>query len=66
MTEKNGIMRFFRHRVITDENISQIFNSTAERLNMLSPNCAEKSAGLRKLLESRDCFLRAITKEKNG
>jgi len=23
------------------------------------PNCAEKSAGLRKLLEAKDCFVRA-------
>lgn len=24
------------------------------------PDCAEKSAGLRKLLEAQDCFLRAL------
>jgi len=33
-------------------------------MNKDLPNCAEKSAGLRKLLEAKDCFVRASIEEK--
>lgn len=29
------------------------------------PDCAEKSAGLRKLLEAKDCFVRAALEKQN-
>lgn len=28
------------------------------------PDCAEKSAGMRKLLEAKDCFVRAALEKK--
>ena len=31
----------------------------AKAMNGLLPECAEKTAGLRKLLEAKDCFVRA-------
>lgn len=35
------------------------FAMMAEHLDANLPECAEKSAGLRKLLEAKDCFVRA-------
>lgn len=35
--------------------------SVSDEMDAILPECAEKSAGLRKLLEARDCFLRAMT-----
>lgn len=34
--------------------------SLAGSMDAQLPDCAEKSAGLRKLLEAQDCFLRAL------
>ena len=55
---KNGIIQFFSNP--TDD-ISKLFYDLVDKLEISIPNCAEKSAGLRKLLEARDCFIR--TKE---
>lgn len=39
--------------------VSAPIGELAEKLNEELPDCAEKSAGLRKLLEAKDCFVRA-------
>ena len=39
--------------------VSEPCGELATRLDELLPECAEKSAGLRKLLEAKDCFVRA-------
>jgi len=39
--------------------VSAPIGELAEKLNDELPDCAEKSAGLRKLLEAKDCFVRA-------
>ena len=38
---------------------SKMVFDLANEINLLVPDCAEKSAGLRKLLEAKDCFVRA-------
>lgn len=39
--------------------VSQPIGELAEQLDAALPACAEKTAGLRKLLEAKDCFVRA-------
>jgi hypothetical protein len=36
----------------------------AQQMDNNLPDCAEKSAGLRKLLEAKDCFVRAKVEER--
>jgi hypothetical protein len=63
MTAKvvNPIMRFFTYEHLQEpmREVSKQICDLAERLNCL-PDGPEKSAGLRKLLEAKDCFVRAI------
>lgn len=39
--------------------VSEAVARLAEGIDSNIPDCAEKSAGLRKLLEAKDCFVRA-------
>lgn len=39
--------------------IGALFYNIADELDSVLPECAEKSSGLRKLLEARDCMFRA-------
>jgi hypothetical protein len=39
--------------------VSMAAASLAKEIDENLPDCAEKSAGLRKLLEAKDCFVRA-------
>jgi hypothetical protein len=39
--------------------VSKPIGELAKLMNDTLPDCAEKSAGMRKLLESKDCFVRA-------
>ena len=41
--------------------VSQQFAALAEDMVRILPFCAERSAGLRKLLEAKDCSVRAAT-----
>lgn len=57
----NPIMKYFQYthlpRHLAD--VSQPICEIAEQYDHALPDCAEKSAGLRKLLEAKDCFVRA-------
>lgn len=44
--------------------VAEPFRIMAEALDERLPECAEKSAGLRKLLEAKDCFVRAKLEDK--
>lgn len=57
----NPIMQFFAYRHLPEhlQAVSRVLGETAEILDAQLPNSAEKSAGLRKLLEAKDCFVRA-------
>ncbi len=58
--EFSGIMRHFafKHLPNSLQEVSEPLCELAFLMNSL-PDCAEKSAGMRKLLEAKDCFVRA-------
>lgn len=55
------IMQYFAfaHLPETLQRVSKPIGELATRMDILLPNGAEKSAGLRKLLEAKDCLVRA-------
>ena len=55
------IMRFFQFDHLPEKlrAISEPISEMAHKFDESLPDCAEKSAGLRKLLEAKDCFVRA-------
>lgn len=61
VVNSNPIMRYFSYSHLNPElqTISKPVGELAEVMNQLLPNSAEKTAGLRKLLEAKDCFVRA-------
>ena len=59
----NPIMKFFVYEHLPEgplREASAYVCRTAEVLDQNIPDSAEKSAGLRKLLEAKDCFVRAV------
>jgi len=57
----NPIMKYFEyaHLPETLQDVSKPFGDLAEKMNAELPDGPEKSAGLRKLLEAKDCMVRA-------
>lgn len=55
------IMKYFSYEHLPDvlKAISKPIGELAEKMEAELPDGPEKSAGLRKLLESKDCFVRA-------
>lgn len=55
------IMKFFAFEHLPEKlrAVSQPFGELAQRMVETTPPGAEQSAGLRKLLEAKDCFVRA-------
>lgn len=55
------ILKYFSYKHLPDalKAVSMPFYSLADELDNTLPDCAEKSAGLRKLLEAKDCMVRA-------
>ena len=58
---KNPIMRYFDYRHLPEnlQVVSKPIGVLAYEMETAIPDSAEKSAGLRKLLEAKDCFVRA-------
>lgn len=58
---RTSIMQFFsyEHLPSTLQDISRPISILAEKMDAELPDNAEKIAGLRKLLEAKDCFVRA-------
>jgi hypothetical protein len=56
------ILQFFKYEHLPEhlKNVSKLICDLAFTLNAILPNNAEKSAGMRKLLEAKDCFVRSI------
>jgi hypothetical protein len=54
-------MKFFKYDHLPEhlQKVSKPFGELAEKMNVELPDGAEKSAGLRKLLEAKDCMVRA-------
>lgn len=61
MSRGNEIMQFFTCSHLPDDLAEVKFRlcDVANYMDVNLVNCAEKSAGLRKLLEASDCFVRA-------
>lgn len=59
--QRNPIMRYFEYSHLPEhlQEISKPVGEFAELMACNLPSCAETSAGLRKLLEAKDCFVRA-------
>lgn len=59
--DQEPIMRFFEYEHLKGElrEVSAMFATVARQMHDTLPRSAEKSAGLRKLLEAKDCFVRA-------
>lgn len=57
----NDILKFFKYRHLPDylQNISRPIAELADEMERELPDGPEKTAGLRKLLEAKDCFVRA-------
>lgn len=55
------ILRYFDHDHLPSHlvPIAARFEQLAVSMDDALPDCAEKSAGLRKLLEAKDCMVRA-------
>lgn len=56
-------IKFFTFTHLKDEKmreISELCSILAHKMEDMLPENAEKSAGMRKLLEAKDCFVRTI------
>ena len=64
----NPIMEYFKydHLPAHLQRASAPIGILAAVMDKLIPDCAEKSAGMRKLLEAKDCFVRAFLSEYNA
>lgn len=49
----------YEHLPADLKEVSKLIGDLANQLEELLPDSAEKSAGMRKLLEAKDCFVRA-------
>lgn len=60
--EENPILQYFTYAHLPEklQQVSKPFANLAEQLNAVLPNNAEKSTMLRKLLEAKDCAVRAL------
>jgi hypothetical protein len=63
----NPIMRFFDYEHLPQflQTVSKPFGDMARCIEADMPDSAEKSAGLRKLLEAKDCIVRAALPVKD-
>lgn len=56
----NPIMKYFEYEHLPPhlQNVSKPFAELAHQIDISAPDGPEKSAGLRKLLEAKDCIVR--------
>lgn len=57
----NPILEYFKYEHLPPhlQEVSKPIGELAKEMNKALPNGPEKSAGLRKLLEAKDCLVRA-------
>lgn len=67
LSPSKRLLKFFRyeHLPANLQAVSKPICELAEKMEAELPDSAEKTAGLRKLLEAKDCFVRAEL-EKNS
>lgn len=56
------LMQFLHHDLYETDVVVQSIGECASEMDHHLKDCPEKTAGLRKLLEAKDCFLRAGVK----
>lgn len=63
----NNLMKFFKYDHLPQhlQDVSRACAGLATAMEEALPECAEKTAGLRKLLEAKDCFVRANLEAKS-
>ena len=56
------IMQYFEYSHLPEHlrEVSKQICGLAQKMDAELPDCPEKNAGLRKLLEAKDCFVRAV------
>lgn len=61
----NRMLKWFKSAHLPDHlrAVSQACEGLGEEMDALLPESAEKTAGMRKLLEAKDCFVRAKIEE---
>lgn len=62
------ILQYFDYEHLPQplQEVSKPIGDLARQMDELLPDGAEKSAGLRKLLEAKDCLVRAKLPKKHG
>ena len=62
----NPIMKYFEYGHLPPklQEVSAQLCELAKEMQKTLPDCPEKSAGLRKLLEAKDCFVRAAPESR--
>lgn len=62
----NPIMKFFAYEHLPErlQVVSKPIGDLARAMDEAIPDSAEKSAGLRKLMEAKDCLVRAALPER--
>lgn len=62
MGESEPMLQFFKYEHLPEhlQVISKPFGELAEKMVEVLPRNPERTAGLRKLLESKDCAVRAV------
>jgi len=62
-----SIMNYFEYDHLPQrlQTVAMPVGELADQMDSVLPECAEKQAGLRKLLEAKDCFVRASLEIKD-
>ena len=57
-----NVDKFFAYEHLPEpmKSVSRRIAELQQTLDAQLPDCAEKSAGMRKLLEAKDCFVRSL------
>ncbi|MEM9118493.1 MAG: hypothetical protein AAGD09_11490 [Cyanobacteria bacterium P01_F01_bin.56] len=68
MSPTERILKYFawEHLLINLQAVSQACCELAERMAASLPDSPEKTVGLRKLLEAKDCFVRAALDQEQS
>lgn len=64
----NYMLKYFEYKHLPAhlQEVSKVLCEAAEHMDKTLPESAEKTAGLRKLLEAKDCFVRAALDKPKG
>lgn len=67
-TATNRLIKFFDYAHLPSHlgAVSMPCCELANSMDIMLPESAEKTAGLRKLLEAKDCFVRAAIEQEEG